>query len=142
VRIRGFRRVLLVVVVSGPFVFVQLASAALWIHAKSTTVKAGSSIVLEGVVEGVPIYLVPVRTITKFTPPCSGCAPYTPRPPQQPLILLGRGPNNGRKSLFVLTVPRVVAAGAYRVALYCASCYKGPGGSLILDTRSLIVTRS
>jgi hypothetical protein len=141
--VHGSRLVLLTCAVGCPLVLAQAANAALWVHAKSTTVKAGSHIVLNGVTGGMPIYLVPVSAIKKFPSRCDGCAPYTPTPPSQPLVFLGRGPKPDlSQTRFALTVPKTVPPGRFRVALYCASCYEGPGGSLIIDTRSFTLNKA
>ena len=85
-----------------------------------------------------PVYLVPVaRLPVRY--PCTTrngaravCEPRVLRPPvHAPYIWLGRihyaPPTSGR---FTFRVPRI-APGAYHFVIYCAPCYRGPGGSLV-----------
>jgi hypothetical protein len=84
-----------------------------------------------------PVYLVPVAQAPRIRP-CvvhgrkAVCAPVVPRPPRgAPYTLIGRihyaPPARGRLRFRVPNLP----AGSYALVVYCAPCYKGPGGSLI-----------
>lgn len=84
-----------------------------------------------------PVYLVPA-TRAPHPAPCHGldtravCEARVPRPPHgAPYTFIGRihyaPPTRGR---FRFRVPRL-ARGYYAFLVYCAPCYKGPGGSLI-----------
>ena len=60
------------------------------------------------------------------------CAPFAARPPRRwPFVSIGRirfaPPANGRLRFHVPRLP----SGTYHFVVYCAPCYKGPGGSLI-----------
>lgn len=84
-----------------------------------------------------PVYLVPAGRAPHRVPcgdvaPGALCEARVAKPPRgAPYTLLGRihyaPPTSGR---FRFRVPRL-AAGAYAFLVYCAPCYKGPGGSLI-----------
>ena len=68
------------------------------------------------------------------------CAPFAARAPQRwPYVFIGRirfaPPASGRLRFRVPRVP----AGAYRFVVYCAPCYKGPGGSLIDSGPTFVV---
>ena len=84
-----------------------------------------------------PVYLVPAGR-APHRAPCDDlvagavCEARVAKPPGgTPYTLLGRihyaPPTRGR---FRFRVPRV-ASGVYAFLVYCAPCYKGPGGSLI-----------
>jgi hypothetical protein len=84
-----------------------------------------------------PLYLVPAPRAPRVRP-ClvhgvpTGCLARVRRAPRgSPFTPLGRiryaPPRSGR---FAFRVPRL-APGYYSLVIYCAPCYKGPGGSLI-----------
>jgi hypothetical protein len=83
-----------------------------------------------------PLYLVPASRAPGLVAcaPDAICDPRVRWPPQHaPYILLGRirYRQKGTGTLR-FRVPNV-ARGAYRFVLYCAPCYRGPGGTLIVD---------
>ena len=84
-----------------------------------------------------PVYLVPAPRAPRLRP-CfvrgvrAGCEARVRRAPRgTPFTLLGRiryaPPTSGR---LAFRVPKL-SAGYYAFVVYCAPCYKGPGGSLI-----------
>ena len=93
-----------------------------------------------------PVYLVRALR-APHSAPCldldvrAVCEARVPRPPHgEPYTFIGRihyaPPTRGR---FRFRVPRL-APGYYAFLVYCAPCYKGPGGSLIdTGTRFRIV---
>jgi hypothetical protein len=96
-----------------------------------------------------PAYLVPTSRAPR-PHPCHPngssapalCAAYARRPPTDaPYALLGRiryaPPFNGRLRF---RVPRLTPR-SYAFVVYCAPCYKGPGGSLIRTGPTFLVTR-
>jgi hypothetical protein len=95
-----------------------------------------------------PVYLVPVtRLPVRY--PCTMrngaravCEPRVLSPPTHaPYTWLGRihyaPPTSGR---FTFRVPHL-APGAYHFVVYCAPCYRGPGGSLVDTDRAFRVLR-
>ena len=82
-----------------------------------------------------PLYLVASSKAPRGSPKVANA------PKRWPYIVLGRvhfaPPFRGRLRF---RVPRV-RAGAYRFVLYCAPCYRGPGGSLISTVPTFRVLR-
>jgi hypothetical protein len=82
-----------------------------------------------------PVYFVPATRAPKLVACQRGaiCDPRASRPPNHaPYTLLGRiryGPSGTGTLHF--RVPNL-RAGSYRFVLYCAPCYRGPDGSLIV----------
>jgi hypothetical protein len=91
-----------------------------------------------------PVLLVPSARVPR-SGPCPGdgerCAPSSLGPPRgDPFVLLGKAkPTFRERDLARTPVPRYrlrfripeVEPGSYAFVLYCASCYRGPRGSLI-----------
>jgi hypothetical protein len=82
-----------------------------------------------------PVYLVPASRAPGLVPcqPGALCEPRVKRAPSHaPYTLLGRiryRPSGTGTLRF--QVPKL-RPGRYRFVLYCAPCYRGPGGSLIV----------
>ncbi|HEX6700300.1 MAG TPA: hypothetical protein VF101_06165 [Gaiellaceae bacterium] len=95
-----------------------------------------------------PVYLVPARRSPQRAPclgidPRAVCEARVPRAPKGvPYTFLGRihyaPPARGR---FRFRVPRI-APGLYALLVYCAPCYKGPGGSVIDTGRRFRILRA
>lgn len=127
-------------VAAAALTFAPASSAAVYAHAERTAVRAGGVLRIQAVGSGMPLYLVPAAD-TPTERSCGThavCAARVPRAPTQaPYVLLGHVPrssNTYAEQTFRLRVPSTVRSGAYRLVMYCAQCYSGPGGSLIPDT--------
>ncbi len=89
-----------------------------------------------------PLYLVAARSAPKHYA-CGRnaiCEPRARRPPSSaPYTRIGRV-HFGRSGVGTVQfrVPSL-PPGRYRFVLYCAPCYRGPGGSLIVDDLLLLI---
>ncbi len=114
----------------------QTAAAAFWIHAVNSHVKAGAKLTAISDGDGLQLFLVRASYIEHLANPCIGCARYMRHPPGAPFLAVGRVPpgvppfHNHR---FQVAIPRKLAPGRYELAIYCPSCARGPGGSVITD---------
>jgi hypothetical protein len=89
-----------------------------------------------------PLYLVPTQQAPQPVR-CrrnAMCQPKSRRAPEgPPYRFLGRITfRRSGTGVVRFRVPRV-AAGTYRFVIYCAPCYRGPGGSLITDDASFAI---
>ena len=89
-----------------------------------------------------PVSLVPVAKTPRLHPCAENavCEPTVRQPPRErPFVLLGSA-SASRALLLRFSVPDI-EPGHYAFVLFCASCVRGPRGSLIADTSPGTVLR-
>ena len=88
----------------------------------------------------VPERLVPAPTRCSVRGAAAVCAPSSVGPPhRRGWRWVGRF--FPRRPSFSFRIPEL-AAGRYRAVVYCAPCYRGPRGSLIVGSQRLIIRDS
>ncbi len=114
------------------------AAADVGLNLTLLRVRTGGWIYATSNASGMPVYLVPSSLAPAPYHRCHGngvCPPISRRPPGPPFVLLGRVPGKigayARHSVR-FRVPHL-AAGSYRVFLYCRPC----GGSMLVSGATL-----